>query len=83
MFKFLKRKRKNKVMAAIDDLNNAITTLSTSVSGLVSAIAAAGANSTPNAAIETAVANLGAINTTVVNETASLTPAPAPVTPVA
>lgn len=82
---FWRRKRKltlqeslNKLMAAIDDLNNGITALQTSVAAaLVAAQAAITAGANDSAALEVAVVNLKAIQTAVDNFTASLAPKPA------
>jgi outer membrane murein-binding lipoprotein Lpp len=65
--------KENHIMSAIDDLNAAVTQLSTSISNEITALQAALANNN-DAAIETAVTNINALNTQLV---ASVTP-PAP-----
>ena len=61
----------DKIMTALDDLNAAVATLTTSISAEIAALTAAQAGN-DSAAIEAAVANLNALNTQLQN---SLTPA--------
>lgn len=73
----------NYLMTALDDLNAAVATLTTSISAEIAALTAAQAGN-DDAGVEAAVANLNALNTKI---QATLTPAtpttPATTTPVA
>jgi len=69
----------NHIMSALDDLNTAVSNLTVSVNAEIQALNTAVANS-DSAGIETAVANLNALNTQLQTSVAPTQPVTPPVT---
>lgn len=65
----------DKIMTALDDLNAAVATLTTSINSEIAALTAAQANN-DDAGVEAAVANLNALNTQLQNSLTPTTVAP-------